>query len=283
MDANHQAVFLEEAQELLVDLEDSLLELERFPQDKDLIGQVFRAMHTIKGSGAMFGFNAVASFTHEIETFYDKVREEIIPVTPELINITLIAKDQIRALLTTPPGEAPSELTETISAFHRLASKGETTTPPENQFSPKGASPPSSTKNDGESVIFRIRFMPGPRIFLTGTNPIHLLSELQELGDCEVVAHTDKIPLINEIDPDICYTSWDIILTTDKGADAIKDVFIFVEDDCEVTIDIIPTETGDRKLGEILLDRGDITPEALDEVLQEKKFIGEILVEKGFV
>ena len=110
MDANHQAVFLEEAQELLVDLEDSLLELERFPQDKDLIGQVFRAMHTIKGSGAMFGFNAVASFTHEIETFYDKVREEIIPVTPELINITLIAKDQIRALLTTPPGEAPSEL-----------------------------------------------------------------------------------------------------------------------------------------------------------------------------
>ena len=56
------------------ELESSLLELEKSPEDLDLIGRIFRAMHTIKGSGAMFGFEAVAHFTHDIESVYDQIR-----------------------------------------------------------------------------------------------------------------------------------------------------------------------------------------------------------------
>ena len=278
----YQAIFLEEAQELLIDLEDSLLALERSPHDKELISRIFRAMHTIKGSGAMFGFDDVAAFTHEIETFYDKVREEKIPVTPELINLTLIAKDQIRALLTTPPGEAPPSLTDTIASFHSLASGGERNTPPKNTSPSEGASPPPHN-NDGEPVVYRIRFKPDSQIFLTGTNPINLLNELRLMGKCEVVAHTEDIPLLDDINPEACYTSWDIILTTSQEINTIKDVFIFIEEDSEIKIDVISGEAGDKKVGEILLERGDITHKALDEVLNDKKFIGEILVEKGLV
>lgn len=121
-DIDHKAVFFEEARELLADLEEALLELENAPEDKELIGRIFRAMHTIKGSGAMFGFEAVAAFTHEIETFYDKVREGQIKVTPELINITLVAKDQILELLQTSTGEVPTLPTDTIAALNSLAS-----------------------------------------------------------------------------------------------------------------------------------------------------------------
>ncbi len=70
----HREAFREEAYELLSDLEGSLLELEESPDDAELIGKVFRVMHTIKGSGAMFGFDDIAAFTHEIENVYDRVR-----------------------------------------------------------------------------------------------------------------------------------------------------------------------------------------------------------------
>ena len=71
--------------------------------------------------------------------------------------------------------------------------------------------------------------------------------------------------------------------------DAIKDVFIFVEGDCELTVDQIDNarkmefEPDYKKLGQILTERGDITEEALEGTLKEKKYIGEMLVEKGLV
>jgi two-component system chemotaxis sensor kinase CheA len=62
-----QEAYRGEARELLPELEASLLERERTPEDHELIGRVFRALHTIKGSGAMFGFEQIAAFTHNVE------------------------------------------------------------------------------------------------------------------------------------------------------------------------------------------------------------------------
>ena len=95
----HREAYREEAYELLSELEASLLELEETPDDKNLIGGVFRAMHTIKGSGAMFGFDDIAAFTHEIETVFDLVREGKILVTKDLVGITLSACDQVRKMV----------------------------------------------------------------------------------------------------------------------------------------------------------------------------------------
>ena len=77
----HRETFKEEAYELLGELETALLELEESPDNKELIGRVFRVMHTVKGSGAMFGFDDIADFTHEIETIYDLVRNGKMAVT----------------------------------------------------------------------------------------------------------------------------------------------------------------------------------------------------------
>ncbi len=91
--------YREEAYELLAELEASLLELEETPDDTGMIGRIFRALHTIKGSGAMFGFDDIAEFTHELETIFDLVRGGKISVTKELIDLTLSARDQIKAML----------------------------------------------------------------------------------------------------------------------------------------------------------------------------------------
>ena len=95
----HRAAFVEEATELLGELETTLLTLEENPRDREIIDRVFRALHTIKGSGAMFGFDAVAAFTHELETAFDRVRRGELEVSTALIELTLAARDHIRDLL----------------------------------------------------------------------------------------------------------------------------------------------------------------------------------------
>ncbi len=295
----HREVFKEEAKELLSQLETSLLELEERPDDKEIIGTIFRSMHTIKGSGAMFGFDDIAAFTHEVETVFDKVRNGEIPVTEKLINLTLQARDQINAMLNvTPPGETSLDITpqDILAGFKELAGEERPlSTPSEMSFNAKEVSPPllnpspSNDKNSKKSATYRIRFKPSREILLTGTNPLLLVDELCALGEAKAIAHLDEIPSLDDINPEHCYTSWNIILTTDQGIDAIKDIFIFVEDDSEINIDTIdseylidPDETY-KKLGEILIERGDIQKKQLENVLQEKKYIGEILVEKGLV
>src|SRR5580698_5512066 len=97
-----EQVFLQEAQDLLEQLEQSLLDLEHTPDDGELIDSAFRALHTIKGSGAMFGFDAVAAFTHHVETAFDLVRKGKVTASRELIAVALTAKDRMRVLIERP-------------------------------------------------------------------------------------------------------------------------------------------------------------------------------------
>jgi two-component system chemotaxis sensor kinase CheA len=151
----------------------------------------------------------------------------------------------------------------------------------------RGASAMPSPEGRSEEMTFRIRFKPAREIFLTGSDPLLLLEELRQLGECKVVAHLDEIPPLEDIDPEHCYTCWDIVLTTRRGVNAVKDVFIFVEEDSSLSIDIIdegrcsPEVSASKKLGEILVDRGDLSPEDMVKALESRKLFGEILVEKG--
>ena len=91
-----------------------------------------------------------------------------------------------------------------------------------------------------ETVTYRICFVPSRDIFSGGSDPLKLLSELKELGSCNVVAHTAGFPALEQMNPEECYIYWDVILTTDQGVNAIREVFIFVEDDCKLRIESSP-------------------------------------------
>ena len=287
-----QQAFKEEAYELLSELEDSLLELEEQPDDMDVIGKVFRAMHTIKGSGAMFGFTEISTFTHEVETVYDLVRNGEIAVEKHLVDLSLKARDHILTLL---DGDIADEkaLKDTgrvlISQFQALAATV-------NSSSSTVAIPASSaSSSDLISAIpenplktFRVRFKPSIDILCNGTSINNLLLELAELGTCKTVAHKNSILPLDELNPEGCYVIWDIILTANCDEDAIRDVFIFVEDDCELDIVAITTDSDDgegdnKRLGDILVERGDISQEQIDEVLAKTKRIGDMLVDAKLV
>lgn len=295
-------IFKDESQEILAELESSLLELDDSPDDQDVIGRVFRSLHTIKGSGAMAGFTDISAFAHEVETVFDDVRSGRMTVTPELINLTLAARDQIKEMIDAHCGGATFDAgeTERIIADLRLLGSdsncNSSLTPPvvlANQAIPGPKDVPVLTlpvSADDEPfglVTYRIRFHLSPEIFSHGINPVALLRELERLGECRVVAQVEMIPMIDSLDPERCYLSWDVILTTDKGRNAIEDVFIFVIDDCRLQIDLIDAswlENEDyKRLGEILVERGDISMDDLLAALSSRKQIGEILVEKKLV
>lgn len=119
-----RAVFLVEATEILEQLEESLLELEDLPDDNELVGSIFRALHTIKGSGAMFGFDQVSSFTHEVETVFDQVRCGTMKVSRELIDLTLASRDVIRIMLDGETGgnRAEEEAKRIIESLKHISS-----------------------------------------------------------------------------------------------------------------------------------------------------------------
>jgi two-component system chemotaxis sensor kinase CheA len=284
----HKNAYKEEAYELLSELETSLLELEENSNDTELVGRIFRALHTIKGSGTMFGFDDIAEFTHEVETVFDMVRNGEIHVTKELIDLTLSACDHIKIMLDNPESADKQKVNEIVAALKKLVPYGETQKEISSVTSPLKQID-SSSESKERSTTYRIRFRPSLDIFTKGIDPVLLINELQTLGYSKIIAQKDAIPLLNEINPEYCYTYWDIILTTERGINAIKDVFIFVEDDCEINIDVIddgsePDKDVDyKKLGEILLERGDITSEKLQEALNSQKRLGEILVEAKLV
>ena len=278
---NRQA-FREEAFELLGELETSLLELEEDPQNSEVINRVFRAMHTIKGSGAMFGFEDIASFTHEVETVFDLARNGQISVSKELLDLTLLARDHILAMLEGEDHSGEERARAVIMGLKAL-------TPTQEEPEPVLATAETMCCSQNEDLAtWRIRFAPPRNIFLTGTNPAALLEELCEMGEHHVIMHTRDIPELPALDPEQCLVWWDVILTTVKSEDEIRDVFIFVEEDSDLTIQKVGScqsidEESYKLIGQILVDKNDITRDALERILLERKPIGQLLSEAGLV
>jgi two-component system chemotaxis sensor kinase CheA len=240
----HQKAFIEEATELLSDLEQTLLDLEENRDDKDLIGKVFRALHTIKGSSGMFGFDEMAHFTHDIENVYDLIRNGELPVTKEIIDLTLAARDQLYIMLGHDKSNFPldgkkteeilNESKKIIAEYHKSVDRNKNTTINEPKHIPELKDASGSDLKSLKS--YNIHFKPLQNIFLGGTNPVLLLNELRDLGETKFITHIENIPDLSEMNPELCYLYWDIVLTTDKGIDAINDVFIFLGDDSDLKI-----------------------------------------------
>jgi two-component system, chemotaxis family, sensor kinase CheA len=280
-------IFRQEANDLLTEIEEAVLEIEENPDDKESINRIFRAVHTIKGSGGMLGFTKVAQFTHVLETVLDSLREGELHVTKDLINLILRSKDHVKSILDSASGADKIDLDQEEILLTQLnnflLSDKDHTTP----HTDVDIQEVTNTKEITKDITYRITFKPGKKIFQTGTDPALLIEELKSFGDHNIVTHYRNIPLIDELIPDECYLSWDIILTTTKSIDDIKDVFIFVEDNCEFIIEIIDEDTDSydnietKKIGEILVERQAISEKDVKIALNEQKRLGELLVEKN--
>lgn len=241
---NFRDKFVDEANDLINDLEKTLLELESDPTNMDVIQGVFRVMHSLKGGSAMFGFHKMDKFTHYLENIYDLIRSGKLAVDNEILNVTLNSVDHLRNLLqeqddSETANDAQNEaLTARIKVIVEKAGLHTAEPTDEKQVET------STTVEVAKVATYYISFKPHINIFNFGTNPLFLIDELCSLGDAKVVARTVNIPAFDEIKPTSCYTYWDIFLATDVGINLISEVFIFVDDQCDLNI---------RKISEINL------------------------------
>ncbi len=233
----YKQAFQDEARELLAELESALLELDQNRDDREVVGRAFRALHTIKGSGAMFGFDDIAAFAHNLETAFDRLRNGQLTVTANLISLTLAAADQIKTMLDEAAGHATVDRNRSAGILSELR---QLTGLPDSQPGIPVSLVVTGGADAGIPQDWHIHFRPGPDLLLNGTNPLLLLRELRELGELRIHLDTAAIPALAEIDAERCYLAWDMVLTTAAGPEAIRDIFIFVEDDCELTIGPAP-------------------------------------------
>ena len=232
-------VFRQEASELFEVLEGALLDLGLRPDDRELIDTAFRALHTIKGSGAMFGFDAVASFTHEFESAFDRVRKGEIKPGQELISVALAAKDYIRTLIEAPQSTDSTIGDAILDDLRRFVDPGTCEfsqtpgiTEPIAETVHQPIDQPGAVSTGSGGWQLHIAF--DRDVLRNGSNPLDYLDDLRTLGACFVMALTEDIPSIEDLEPESCFLKWDVTLNSDCDRAAIDDIFMFVQDEMKL-------------------------------------------------
>lgn len=220
MDNDIAAVFLEEASELLESLEQGLLKLQADPNNLDLVNAAFRDLHTIKGSGAMFGFTELAAFIHKFETAFEKIRSGQIKVSASLIRVALRAADEIKGFLAGDAAMTPARQA-ILDDLEQAVSPGQT--PVET---------PVSTFDAGWRLSFRL----ASDALALGARPEALLDELRGLGAFNLVADLSRIAPLDQIETQACLLGWSTDLPASAREDDIKAVFMFHEGNMEFNL-----------------------------------------------
>jgi len=228
--------FKEEAVDLIADLEKSSLDLSSDMENPEHIEVIFRSMHSLKGGSAMFGFEKIDAFTHQLETAYDLVRSGEMKVDDTLLDLTFKAIDHIKDLLDEDDNFSDATLKNhdiLLQGIKDILSK-DSGTPKQNTAAKEDKTPNKTTNDTG--ATYYIKFVPNEDIMKNGTNPLSIVDELASLGEHMVFAYTEKIPPLDKLDVLSCYTYWVVILHTEETEDSINEVFMFVDTECTLEV-----------------------------------------------
>ena len=295
--------FVVEARELLQNMEESLLDMERGMADDDAINAIFRAAHTIKGSAGLFGLDFVVEFTHIAENVLDRVRAGELKMDGAMTALMLQVCDHLNLLVecvaqAALPDEAAASsgkaltdgLTQYLGSHHQEAAM-----PVESEAQLE------SLGGGVESDCWHISLRFGRDVLRYGMDPFSFIRYLGKMGRIvSIHTLTDGVPRLAEIDPESCYLGFEIAFESDADKAAIEGVFEFVREDCR--IGILPPHSkiaeymalirelpeNEMRLGDILVQCGTLTAGELAEALKiqnqsELRPIGEVLVEQSMV
>src|SRR5215469_4860323 len=238
--------FFEESFEALDSMEAALLKLDIGSPEPELINTIFRVAHSIKGGSATFGFSAIASFTHSLETLLDELRSGTMRVTVAVSDLLLKSVDVMRAMLRAVQAKQPIDA-QRVSDLQfdlevAIAQKGEKAA--------VAAAPPAAAASSAAGTApapqpprWRIRFHPYRELLARGNDPLRMLRELAALGELEVRVDSQMLPPLADVNPQDCYFAWSLELSGDVSEEAIRQVFEWAEGDCDLTVERQPGDT----------------------------------------
>jgi two-component system, chemotaxis family, sensor kinase CheA len=308
--------FKDESHELLGSVEDILLQLEADPDNNDLVNELFRAVHTIKGASGLFGFDDVVNFTHQAESVMGRLRDSEIELSDTLTTLFLESRDHILLLvedalngshgLSEEDKAKGNKLHDELGQFLNNQETQESNTDEVETVSENVIDDARQVSNDNWHISLRF----GRDVLRMGMDPHSFLRYLQTVGDITSLTTVyDDLPSIQEMDPESCYLGFEIDLKSEARKEDIENVFEFVQEDCVIhilpphshiehyieLIKSLPEEN--LRVGDILTMTGALTKRELEEALaaqneerqqgdehQEKEHpLGEVVVEQGVV
>lgn len=309
MSERPQDMFREEASELLQGMEDALLEMENSPNDPDLINAIFRAAHTIKGTGGVFGFDHVQAFTHVAENLLDMVRDGDVSVDGDLIALLLKCRDHMDQLVESavndeekPSDDVMANDAELLSGLRSYLVSDATANRAVSAAEDPVEQVDGSRRVETDNWHISLRF--DTEVLQNGMDPLSFLRYLKKIGTLvSVTTLYDALPDMAELDPELCYFGFELDMQTDADKQEIEQVFEFVAEMAQIhilppranikhyaeMIDSLPDD--EQRIGEILLVSGALTQRELTEALadqnassaENKPLLGDVLIAEKVV
>src|SRR5208337_2640226 len=261
-------IFLNEAKEILSNVESDLVLLEE-GGDADLLNRIFRAAHTLKGSSAIAGYADVSGFMHGLESVLERLRTGELAADDRLTDLLLKSFDWVRLALFGDGSE--TDLAATRDNITKLMLRY-TAAPDE-----RSEKAETAHKEVGY-WCYRVRAKFREDIFESGIDPLSIMDDFTSLGQVvELKADDTALPAFEALDPEKCYLAWDATIKTKYPREKVEEVLLFVKDDNGIELEdgtaryIKESDnersTEDKKVGEILMCKGILTKEELDNVL----------------
>ncbi len=265
----HQT-FFDESFEGLDTMEAALLRLDPAAVDAETINTIFRAAHSIKGGSGTFGFTAVASFTHLLETLLDQMRSGKRVITAENVDLLLKSSDAVRELLHAAQDAREPNL-ELITRHQQaletaLASDGSAaaTAPVE-----EPAAKPEAAQG------WHIRFLPQPSLFRSGNEPMRILRELATLGPLTAEPVLDETLKLVDTNPEDAHLGWQLTLAAPVSEAVVREVFSWVEDECTLVIEALKAPEVKNSKPQLTVIEGGKGRELPDERRAQDRRVGD--------
>lgn len=142
-------LFLDESSEHLQSINDNLLELEKNPDELSYVNEIFRSAHTLKGMAATMGFEDIADLTHKMENVLDRIRNEELNVTSQLLDVLLSAVETLESMVASisSGGDGKQDVSHLIEQLDQIDKGKPVQTAGAGQQVSSAATADSETKN----------------------------------------------------------------------------------------------------------------------------------------
>lgn len=225
-------IFIQEAEENLLILENLIINLEENPNDQTMINEAFRAIHSLKGGAGLAGFSGIKDFAHIVEDLFENIRNGSLRINENLISVILRTMDIFNLMVSNIKDGIDSnkgvETEEIVHEFHQILKIEE---------SSSDISGGDVQKQSEETNLFFIELKYYKEIFLTGIDPLMFLSDLRLVGSIvDIEVHTEGLPLDEDFNPELLYLSWSLFYETSKDERDILDIFCFVIDESDLKL-----------------------------------------------
>ena len=233
-------LFLEEAGDMEDQIEESLLLLENDPSNQEAVNTAFRGFHTIKGGAGMIGFEELQQYTHQVESLLSDVRGGEKSTSPELISALLGSIDCLRSFCKDLEGIESYDqqgVAASLEEIQKLSGTSADIGEPQTEADPEPTVQSEvSVSNESGFSRFLIELRFPEELLQEGGDPLLLLKDLHELGECIVTAHVHSIPQLEILDPSKLYLHWSVLLNTEKSEEDLENVLMFFLEEEGVTI-----------------------------------------------